>query len=394
MTDALRVAIVTHYPADPTRVVGGVQAVSLRLVDELRNAPDLELHVVHCHSDINTNRTIRQGGVTLHFKAQSRRRVVPNMITGITQIGHLLREIRPDVVHAHGPSLAVAALQAGWNPIWTIHGVLRQEKPFFPGLFNRLSFTLAQNYERQALRRVHLITAVSPYVIVAYRGRTAARWKVIENPADRVYFDLPRRLVPGRLLMPASLIPRKDPLTLVRAAAEVHRTVPHLQAHVAGSLADTGYVQKVREEIARLRMGEVVTLLGPLDSRQLQQEYSEAEVVVLPSRQESAPLAVAEAMAAGIPVVGSAVGGIPDMVEDGVTGYQVPPGDADALASALIAVLKQPELGRAMGLAAQAVARVRFDPSRIAASYLGLYRSGKSHSESQAGRGMRIGGHG
>jgi len=135
--------------------------------------------------------------------------------------------------------------------------------------------------------------------------------------------------------MPASLIARKDPLTLIRAAAEVRRAVPHLQICVAGSLADEPYVRRVRQEIAVLGLDGVVSLPGSLPAERLQQEYSQAEIVVLPSRQESAPLAIVEAMAAGIPVVASAVGGVPDMVEDGITGFQVPPGDPGALARAL-----------------------------------------------------------
>jgi len=174
--ESLRVAIVTHYPVAPDRIVGGVQAVSARLVAELSQVADLDLHVIHCHSDVRDSQTVRQGQVTLHFRAQTRRRVIPNMTTGISHITRLLEAIAPDVVHAHGPSFAVAALRAGWNPIWTVHGVLNREVHYFPGLFNRLSFLLAQHYERQALRRVHLMTGVSPYVVEAYRGRSRARW--------------------------------------------------------------------------------------------------------------------------------------------------------------------------------------------------------------------------
>jgi glycosyltransferase involved in cell wall biosynthesis len=374
MTDGLCIAIVTNYPADAGRITGGVQAVSARLVDELACFPELELHVVHCHSDIDASRTVQQGRVTIHFLAQTRRRVIPNMTSGIARIVRLLHDLAPDVVHAHGPSFAVAALRAGYQPMWTIHGVLRQEAHLFPGLFNRLSFLLAQYYEWQAFRRVHLITTVSPYVVEAYRGRTRARWEVIENAADRTAFTLPRQPVRGRLLMPGSLIPRKDPVTLIQAVAEVRRKVPYVQVHLAGTLADTVYVGEVRREIARLGLEDVVTLLGSLDAGRLREEYTAAEVVVLSSRQESAPLAVVEAMAAGLPVVATAVGGVPYLVEDGVTGYRVPPGDPGTLARALIGVLEQPGRAQAMGLAARAAARDRFDPEHIAMSYLELYR--------------------
>ena len=78
-----RVALVTNYPVDPARVAGGVQAVSARLVAEIRNTPDLELHVIHCHSDIRESRIVTDGPVTVHYLAQTRQRLIPNMMTGV-----------------------------------------------------------------------------------------------------------------------------------------------------------------------------------------------------------------------------------------------------------------------------------------------------------------------
>jgi hypothetical protein len=57
MNDPLRVALATHYPQDPARIAGGIQAVSFRLVEELRKMPGLEIHVIHCHSDVSESRT-------------------------------------------------------------------------------------------------------------------------------------------------------------------------------------------------------------------------------------------------------------------------------------------------------------------------------------------------
>jgi glycosyltransferase involved in cell wall biosynthesis len=383
----LRVAIVTNYPSHPGRIVGGVQAVSARLVEALAAVPGLELHVIHCHSDIAESRVVQQsqipnrgGPVTLHFIAQTRRRVVPNMITSLGLIGERLRQIAPDVVHAHGPHLAVASLRAGYQPLWTIHGVLREEAPHFPSLFHRLSFALAQHYERQALGRVGIITAVSPYVVEVYRGRSQARWEVIENPADAAYFELPRRPVRGRVLVPGAVIPRKDQLTLVRAAAQVCRAVPQLSLHLAGSLSNAAYVAELRDEIGHSGLTETVRLLGPLPTDRLLAEFSQAEVVALASRQESAPMAVIEALAAGVPVVATAAGGVPYLVEDGVTGRVVPQSDslrqADpaALAEALIEVLSRPAKAAAMGAAGRAVAQNRFRPEQVAGQYLALYR--------------------
>lgn len=369
--------MITNYPAAPGRVAGGVQAVSARLVAELRTAPDLDLHVIHCHSDTAEDRVVRDGAATIHYLAQNRQRIVPNMATGVRRIAAELRSLAPDVVNAHGPSFAAAALQAGYRPIWTIHGVLAQEARLYPGVFHRLSFALARWYERRALAAVDLITTVSPSVVEAYRGcgRATCEWRVIENPAPADLFALPRAPMPGRVLMPASVIPLKDPLTLVRAAALVRERLPGLQVRLAGSLADEAYVAHVRGEIARLDLGDCVSLLGALGDAALRDEYTQAAVEALPSRHEVAPMAVIEAMAAGIPVIASSVGGLPWLVEEGRTGRLAPPGQPEAWADALTELLIQPDVARRMGDAGRAAARHRFDPARVAGQYLDAYRT-------------------
>ncbi len=378
----LRVVMITRYPADPTRIAGGIQAVSYWLAEELVRLPGLELHLIHCHSDVRESRTLRRGQLTVHFLAQSRRRFVPNMMTAIEVTAQLVRALAPDVVHAHGPSLAVAALRAGQAPVWTIHGILRAEARQYPGLFNRLSFMLARHYERQALRTVRRVTAVNRHVIADYASWASPAWAsaptdwaIIENPAPPDLFDLPRRPVPGRVLVPATIIPLKDPLTLVRAAAGLRRSIPALSVHLAGAVGDARYGQQLQAEVATLGLKDVVRLLGPLDQAALRRELSEASVVALPSRQEVAPMAIIEAMAAGIPVAASAVGGISFIVGDGVTGRLVVPGDVVAWTETLGDLLGRPALAEAMGEAGRAAARERFWLPAIAARYMTVYRA-------------------
>lgn len=376
-----RIAMVTHYPADPSRLFGGVQAVAARLVAALARLPGLEIHVVHCHSDIAETRIIRQpipeGGspVIVHFLAQTRRRIIPNMTTAIPRIAARLREIAPQIVHAQdSPGFALAALRAGYPVIWSIHGMTALEAQHYRGLFHKLALGLTQYYERRALALTPHITSASAYLRRVYGDRTRAAWHVIGNPAPPEYFDLPRQPVPGRVLMPATVIPVKDPLTLIAAAALARSAVPDLVVHLSGSAPDPGYAAEVRAAISRLRLTEAVHLLGLLPDSRLRAELSAAAVVALPSRQEVAPMTLIEAMAAGIPVLSTTAGGIPDLVSDGVTGRLVPPADPPALAAALIELLTRPEMAHRLGLAGQTMARERYAADRVAEAFLALYR--------------------
>jgi glycosyltransferase involved in cell wall biosynthesis len=100
------------------------------------------------------------------------------------------------------------------------------------------------------------------------------------------------------------------------------------------------------------------------------------DVSVLPSHREAQGLVIIEAMAAGRPVVASAVGGIPEMIQDGVTGLLVPPGDPAALARAIVRVLQDAKLAERLGRAGQALVRGRFDVGEMLDRVATLYEDG------------------
>lgn len=101
---------------------------------------------------------------------------------------------------------------------------------------------------------------------------------------------------------------------------------------------------------------------------------AQADVFVLPSSQESFGVAALEAMACGLPVVASAVGGLPEVIDHGETGLLAPVGDVDAFAAAILDLIAHPERARGMGAAAREVARARFSMDAALDRYEDLYR--------------------
>jgi glycosyltransferase involved in cell wall biosynthesis len=169
----------------------------------------------------------------------------------------------------------------------------------------------------------------------------------------------PRLITVGRLAAP------KDPLTLVRALARVHEP---FTARIVGEGPDRPAVEAAIREAGLV---DTVELMG--DRGDVPQLLADSDVFVLSSRSEGAPLSILEAMAAGLPVVASAVGGVPELVEDGVTGVLVPPEDPAALAAALVRLLADRELRRRLGCAGRERVRDRFDLRSSRRAHLDLY---------------------
>lgn len=159
-----------------------------------------------------------------------------------------------------------------------------------------------------------------------------------------------------RILFLGRLGKRKGAYDLVDALAALKRD--GLDATVL--MGGDGEVDQVREYANRAGVGEQVQFLGWVRGADKQRHLDDATVYALPSYNEGLPMGVLEAMEAGLPVVSTPVGGIPDAVTPSVEGALVQPGDVPALAEALKQLLSQPELARQQGLAARAKIRGHF----------------------------------
>jgi glycosyltransferase involved in cell wall biosynthesis len=166
-----------------------------------------------------------------------------------------------------------------------------------------------------------------------------------------------------------SLTRQKGHATLLDALRIVGGRGKRVQLLLAGDGPLRPWIQG---RVRRRKLGDRVRLLGVRDDVPLL--LRGADLLVLPSRWEGFGLALLEAMDAGLAVVASRVGGIPEVVVDGETGLLVPPGDAEALAAAIVRLLEDPESRCRMGASGRRRVRERFDAGTMARRYEDLYR--------------------
>jgi glycosyltransferase involved in cell wall biosynthesis len=370
----VRVALLIDYPVDPQRIPGGVRAVAYHLAQGLARHDDLDIHVIHCHSEVSADRIVHHDRVTAHYLARPRQRIIPNLITGVGQIRRALEELQPDLVNAHTGQYAYAALGADFPTIYTIHGVAHRELRTFRQWKHRLGLLVSAYYDRNVIGRVQDIIAISPYILDEYKGRTTARFHRVDNPIPDGYFALRGPETAGRILFAGTVSERKDPITLLAALERVRTAFPTAHLRLAGRAIDADYPRRVELFVREHHLEPVVQFLGLLDVPTMMDEYGSCVLLALPSRQETAPVVILEAMAAGKPVVATDVGGVRDLVEDGVTGFVVPAGDVGAMAGRIAQVMGDEELRRAMGERGRAVAWQRFRRDVVADRYRDIYR--------------------
>lgn len=247
-------------------------------------------------------------------------------------------------------------------------------------------FTLHGPADFQDTGRWRLDVKIARAVHVACISHFARSQGMLHS--DPVHWDKLRivhcGVEPGRYRADADRAPGRDVLFIGRLAAA--KGVPVLLEAFARAraafpdarltLVGDGPARAALEDRCRaLGLGDAVRFTGYLSQDEVAAELSRADLFALPSFAEGVPVVLMEAMATGIPVLATRIAGIPELVEDGVSGRIVAPGDVEGFAGAMTALLADPAAARALGAAGRARVAAEFDIDREArklAACLGL----------------------
>ncbi len=295
--------------------------------------------------------------------------------------GRFARQHGAGALHGHGlryaPLFAAASVTSGLPLVVTLHNLV-------PTDLNGLQKAAA----RTALSRAHAVIAVSRAVADSAAGVVTDRERIVMIPNG---IDITRFVVPGQerearrqearaaLAIPMNapvivclsrLSPEKDVSNLLEAFALVSRHSPEVRLLVAGE----GRLRKTLEwHIELLGLQGKAQLLGAYDRERVPDLLFAADLFALSSREEGLSLAVLEAMAAGLPVVATNIGGLPEAVAANETGFLAPPRDPPAFAACLEALIADPDRRRAMGQAGARWVAERFTDTAMIAATFALY---------------------
>jgi glycosyltransferase involved in cell wall biosynthesis len=288
-----------------------------------------------------------------------------------------------DVVHTHDRRAGLFARVIGRarraTVVHTYHGLPEEiavELGRDPGYRDPAVPPLRRAWLRYGYLRIEAALALLGAVVVpseamasylAGAGVPRSRLRVIPSGVDVVRAVPPAsRHDPAVVAVMANLEPWKGVDVLLAACAQLP---PGAKVHV--DVYGDGSARGALERRAQ-QLGVDVTFHGHVPGAPAR-VLETADVVVVPSRAENLPMAALEAMAAALPVVGTRVGGVPELVEDGVTGFVVPPDDAPAMAAAIAKILADDSLRVAMGKAGAARVADRFSGDGAARRHVVLY---------------------
>ena len=286
--------------------------------------------------------------VTVLLGEPVKRRVSGRYARALTR---LVAELRPAVVHAHLFASAAAAVQAVRDLPVPLVVTEHIEAPWR----DRRDRAVSGVVYRQADHVVAVSTAIRD-LLVADHGVAPERVEVLlPTTAAPVPSGGPLPVTGGPVVgVVGRLVPEKGVDVFLRAAALVSAVVPQAEFVVVG---DGPLRPDLEHRAATLGLAGRVTFTGYRS--EVSGLLPGLDVLAVPSRSDGSPLVVCEAMAAGVPVVASRVGGLPDLVEDGGSGLLVRPGEAEDLARALVALLLDPEAARRLGARGRVLAASR-----------------------------------
>ena len=361
------------FPRSMDRIDGGVAAAVSYLAHALVSEQGVDLIGVRITAGAGVSDdagslpwpvvdlTLGRGSVSTLFMRQRRR------------FSDLIQHFRPDLIHAQGADLAgLLAVRCQRPSVVTVHGVLAECARLQSSATARAR-DLLQSFltERPTVRGARDLISISPYIDRYYRDEIRGRVHFIPNPVADAYFRVRREPESGRYLFAGRISRGKGVVDLIRAAGLAGRSVEKVV--LAGSSPEKAYEASVRQEIRHLGLESKIEFAGLLDEPALLTEFGRAEALVLPSYQETAPMVVQQAMAAGLPVIATRVGGVPFQIEHDVSGLMFDPGDVVRLAALLLRVREDPALGVRLGEAARAVGCACFGAGTVARMTRAVY---------------------
>jgi len=359
--------------------------------------PSFEIHVISCTQQVMASPEKLAPNIWFHSLHVPKWGWLRSGYLGcVLAVRRKLKEIQPDLVHAHGTErdCAISAVLSPYPRLLTIHGnlrLIRKQVGFKP--FSALWF---QSFlEGIAVPRFDGVVCITNYTREAVEHEVPKTW-VVPNAVDPLFLALGQQRLIDSSSRPWTLLPRpllrilygdfRDPSPIILVVANVDerknqnafiRALDPLAARIPleirffGKCGEDDYAREFR---ALLSSRPWCRYGGMIGRDVLRREFGTAAMLALPTHEDNCPMVVLEAMAAGVPVIASKVGGVPDLIDGVRTGLFCDPLTPSSFRDGVQRILGDVNFAAGLALSAHEEAKARFHPAVIAQRHTQIYR--------------------
>jgi len=368
--DEMRLLLLGHFPLDPDRCVIGPEYITVCLVRGLMKIKGVELTICSLTKGINESRIgTFENEVPVYHIPQRRGKWKISILEETYVLWSWIKRRKSefDIINALGAfNFALPAVLSRIPTIYTVHGVeshrislVRHSKPG-----KALLYSSIEKYVLGRIRGV-IATETAGYTRRAVERLSDVEVREIPNPLSYADWNVVNKPVDGRILCVGTVWELKNQKMLISAMPALISRFPYLKLVLAGDIS-SDYARECLRLVEQMKLQSEVIFLGICDKQIVRKELSLADIFVLPSVYEVAPQSIAEAMAAGIPVVATDVGGVAGLVKDGETGFLINSSDENSLIQKVISVIGNRTLRHEFSQNAIRISREIFDPLNIA----------------------------
>jgi glycosyltransferase involved in cell wall biosynthesis len=347
----MKLVLIGDYPIKNS--YGGVNEHIKLLASALTIFNDLDISIITLY---DRDLTISEDNLKIY--TVKRNIHLPRVLTIISDALHMkkkIEEIKPDIVHIQGShypyGFLAAILKEKYLLVLTLHALAEIEINYnsFLNKVSALATLIPEKYILSKIKHIIVCSEDMRRRIIKY---VKASIYVIPNGIDNSIENITISSISNIIKHPAILyIGRFEKIKgvdlLIKAIPEIKRNIPGVHVYLAGNGSKKNMMKKLAR---RLNIDNCIIYLGYITGQEKYTCIKAADLILVPSYYESFGLALLEAMACGKPVVATRVGNIPYLVEDGISGYLVEPGNYRELATRSIEILSNNTLGEKMGM--------------------------------------------
>jgi glycosyltransferase involved in cell wall biosynthesis len=373
----LKIALLTSDSREVTRMYDREKpafgTAPEALLQGFKDLHGLEIHVICCtQQPVNAPKKLADN---IWYHALTVRKIgwlrtgYQGCIRGVRK---KLQEIGPDIVHAQGTErdCAITAVFSGFPNLITIHGNMRVHAKRGENK-GKLFYRLAAFLEGIALRKTNGLVSISTYTDELVKPLVAQSW-LLPNAADSRYFETTHKpSEPPTILFVGGLDERKNPVGFIKACAPLFADTGWRFRLCGTGAKKSAYLAELEALALKYPW---IELAGWKSREELLSEMEHASLLVLPTFEDNCPMVVLEAMAVGLPVIASKVGGIPDLITDGITGMMFDPSSPQDIKTVTEKMMTDKYLRSRLGQAGKTEALARFHPKVVAQAHLEIYR--------------------